>query len=91
MCSLEEFIIAVYCVVDDFLVPFSKQYRLRKKGFTPAFSDSETITLLLVGEFLGLDTDKSIHAFFRRAAGELGSLVRVIAPHLLGKVRISGA
>ena len=61
MYSLEEFIIAVYCVVDDFLVPFSKQYRLRKKGFAPGFSDSETITLLLVGEFLGLDTDKSIH------------------------------
>ena len=66
MYSLEEFIIAVYCVVDDFLVPFSEQHNLRKGGFAPAFSDSETLTLLLVGEFLGLDTDKAIHAFFRR-------------------------
>ena len=66
MCSLEEFIIAVYCVVDGFLVLFSERHNLRKGGFAPAFSDSETLTLLLVGEFLGLDTDKAIHAFFRR-------------------------
>ena len=68
MYSLEELIIAFYCVVDDFLVPFSKQYHLRQKGFAQGFSDSKTITLLLVGEFLGLDPDKSIHAFFRRGS-----------------------
>jgi Transposase DDE domain len=68
MISLEEFVVAVYCLVDDFLVPFSKQHALRKTGFATAFSDSETLTLLVVGEFLGLDTDKAIHTFFRRGS-----------------------
>ena len=68
MYSLEEFVIAVYCLIDELLVPFPEQHPLRKSGFAPSFSDSETLTLLVVGEFLGLDTDKAIHAFFRRGS-----------------------
>ena len=40
--------------------------RLRRRGPAPALHDSEVLTMELAGEFLGLDTDKGIYAFFRR-------------------------
>lgn len=49
MYSLEEFVIAVYCLVDQFYGPFAQRYRLRKRGKAPLFSDTETLTLLIVG------------------------------------------
>ena len=43
------------------------QYRrLRKRGPMPKLSDSEVLTIEVVGEFLGIDTDKGLHAYFRR-------------------------
>ena len=60
---LEEFIISVYCCVDDLLKRrFSLNYRTR--GFSPKMSDSEVMTLEVVGEFLGIDTDKGIWCYF---------------------------
>jgi hypothetical protein len=38
--------------------------RLRSRGFAPKLSDSEVITMELVGEFLGIDTDQGIWAYF---------------------------
>lgn len=35
-------------------------------GFTPRLSDSEVITMEIVGEVLGHDGDKAIWAYFRR-------------------------
>jgi len=35
-------------------------------GFAPKLTDSEVITLGVVGEFLGLDTDVGLWKYFRR-------------------------
>jgi hypothetical protein len=40
--------------------------RLRQRGFAPTLSDSEVITLEVVGEFLGLETDMQIWRYGRR-------------------------
>lgn len=40
--------------------------RLRQRGPQPKLCDSEVISIVLAGEFLGLDTDKGIYRFFRR-------------------------
>ena len=40
--------------------------RHRRRGPLPALHDSEVLTMELAGEFLGIDTDKGIYAFFRR-------------------------
>ena len=62
--SLEDFIIHVYVLVDDW---FKKEaVILRKSGFPPAFSDSEVITLEIVGEYLGYDKDKSNWEYFHQ-------------------------
>jgi hypothetical protein len=60
--DLNTFIVSVFCLVDDSL----KGQRLRSRGPAPRLSDSEVLTIEIVGEFLGLDTDKGIYLFFRR-------------------------
>ena len=49
MLSMEEFIIAVYCCVDDFLKGIQEKYRSRKRGFGPSLTDAEVITMEIVG------------------------------------------
>ena len=56
------FMTAVYCIVDEWL----KGQRLRQRGPQPELSDSEVLTIEIVGEFLGLDTDKGLYTYFRR-------------------------
>jgi hypothetical protein len=63
--DLSTFIVfSVFCLVDDQL-----KYRgpLRKRGPAPKLSDAEVLTIEIVGEFLGLDTDKALHRYFPKA------------------------
>ena len=57
--SIEEFIIFVYVTIEE-LYPIVVIQPLRTRGFPPAVTDAEIITMQIVGEFLGLDTDKNI-------------------------------
>ena len=63
---LEDFIITVFCWVEEHLEALLGDHRLRQRGFAPKLADSEVITLEVVGEFLGLDTDVGIWKYFRR-------------------------
>lgn len=64
--DLSTFIVGVFCLADDWL----RGRKLRSRGPAPKLSDSEVITMEVVGEFLGLDTDTAIHGFFRRHYAE---------------------
>ena len=64
--DLSTFIVAVFCLIDDRL----KGRRIRQRGPAPKLSDAEVLTMEIVGEFLGIDTDKAIFLFFRRHYGE---------------------
>jgi Transposase DDE domain len=64
--DLSTFIVAVFCLVDDRL----KGKRIRQRGPSPKLSDAELITIEIVGEFLGLDTDRAIRRYFRRHYAE---------------------
>jgi len=64
--DLNTFIVAVFCLVDDRL----KGERIRRRGPAPKLSDAEVLTIEIVGEFLGLDTDKAICCYFRRHYAE---------------------
>ena len=64
--DLSTFIVAVFCLIDDHL----KDHRVRQRGPSPKLSDAEVLTIETVGEFLGIDTDKGIHSFFRRHYAE---------------------
>lgn len=62
--DLSTFIISVFCLVDDHIKGRQRSYRQR--GPSPKLSDAEVLTIEIVGEFLGLDTDKDIYLFFKR-------------------------
>ena len=63
---LEAFIITVFCWIDDPLPSCLGGRHLRQRGFAPTLSDSEVITLDVVGEFLDLDADVQIWRDARR-------------------------
>jgi hypothetical protein len=66
MFSIEEFIIAVFCCVDDLLMEITQGCPIRHQGFAPALADSELITMEIVAEYQGIDTDQAIWKYFRR-------------------------
>jgi hypothetical protein len=64
--DLSTFIIAVFCLTDDWL----KDKKLRQRGPSPELSDAEVLTIEVVGEFLGIDTDEGLYEHFRHNYGE---------------------
>ena len=62
--SIEDFIISVYCLVDERLKNLLSGLKVRQRGFQPNLSDSEIITMEVVAEFLGIDTDKGAWEYF---------------------------
>ena len=62
--SIYEFIISIYLIIDEFYSNIVTR-PLRTRGFAPALSDVEIITMQIVGEFLELDSDKSIWMYFK--------------------------
>lgn len=63
---IDDFIISVYCCVDNLYNEVLKGKRLRQRGFAPIITDSEVMTMEIVGEFLGLETDTKIWEYFKR-------------------------
>ena len=64
--DISTFIVTVFCLIDDRL----KGRRVRQRGPAPKLSDAEVLTIELVGEFLGMDTDEAIFRYFREHYGE---------------------
>jgi len=64
--DITTYLISVYCLVDDWL----KGKRIRQRGPQLQLSDSEVLTMEIVGEFLGIDTDQGLYLFFRRHYGD---------------------
>jgi hypothetical protein len=64
--SLDDFIITCFCLIDDALPVITGGKRLRQAGPQPKVSDSEVITIEVVGSYLGLTQDKALYEYFRR-------------------------
>ncbi len=62
--SIEEFIINVYCLVEDCAKKIVKERKLRQRGFKPKLSDNEVIAMEIIAEFQGIDTDKGAWEYF---------------------------
>ena len=60
--DITTFIISVFCLIEDFL----SGRLLRTRGPQPTLRDSEVLTIEVVGEFLGIDTESNIFTHFRR-------------------------
>ena len=57
------FIIAVYCVIEETYQDLFPE-GVRRRGVEPELSDAEALTIVIVGEFLGLERDKAIFEYF---------------------------
>lgn len=64
--NLNDFIVNIFCETDNFMKKFFEPRKLRTRGPLPQLADSEVLTMEIVGEILGLDTDKAIFEFFKR-------------------------
>jgi len=62
--SICKFIISIYLIIEEFYTLIVTK-PLRTRGFPPALSDVEIITMQIAGEFLGLDSDKNIWMYFK--------------------------
>jgi hypothetical protein len=67
--DLDTFIVAVYCAIDEELRDLAEHMRWRTRGPRPQLADSEVLTMEAVGEYLGIDTDRGLYAYFRRHYG----------------------
>jgi Transposase DDE domain len=63
LVDLSTFIVSVLCLIDDRITELG---RLRERGPAPTLFDSEVLTIEIVGEFLGIDEDTELFAYFRR-------------------------
>lgn len=64
--ELDDFIITVFCLVDDNMKAVTQNEKLRQRGPKPFLNDSEVLTIEFVGEMLCIPTDKGIYKFFRK-------------------------
>jgi hypothetical protein len=64
--NLDDFIIACFCLIDDQVPAVLKGKPLRTRGPAPRLSDSEVLTIEVVGSYLGLSQDKALYDYFRR-------------------------
>jgi len=62
---IDDFIIAVFCLIDEEMKKILQGKKLRQRGPAPGLTDSEVITMEIVGEFLGKDCDKAIWKYFK--------------------------
>jgi len=63
--NLDDFIVNVFCQVDDFMKKHFPSRTLRQRGPSPQLADSEVLTMEIVGEYMGFQTDKKIFWFFK--------------------------
>jgi hypothetical protein len=67
--DLESFTIAILCLIDELLAELQTDpawRRIRRRGPAPVLTDTEVLTMEVVGEFLGYDQDVAIDHYFRR-------------------------
>ncbi len=64
--EIYDFIVTTFVTADDFIQEFFPARELRERGSLPKLGDSEVITMEIVGEYLGFDTDEGIYQYFKR-------------------------
>jgi hypothetical protein len=64
--DLDDFMITVFCLIDETIPAVLDGQRLRERGPAPILYDSEVVTMEIVGEYLGLEQESALFAYFRR-------------------------
>ncbi len=62
--NIADYIVKVFVMTDDFCKIYYPARKLRARGPLPKLSDSEAITMELIGEYLGFHSDQEIYNYF---------------------------
>lgn len=62
---LDHCIIHVFCLIDDIYHELFKTCKVRKGGYPLTLTDSEIITMLIVGKLLGISNSKKMRVHFK--------------------------
>ncbi len=62
--DLDNFIIMVFCIIDDAMKKMFNKQKLRQRGHHPLLGDSEVITMEVVEEYLRITKDKDLFRYF---------------------------
>lgn len=62
---LGDYIIHAFCLIDDLYHELFKSCKVRKSGYAPFLADSEILTMLIVGELIGISNNKKIWLHFK--------------------------
>lgn len=76
--DLDDFIITIFCWIDEAIPRVLDGQRLRQRGPMPLLCDSEVMTMEIVGEYLGLEQEKALFAYFRRHYAHFFPAVRQV-------------
>jgi hypothetical protein len=60
--DLSTFVVTVFCLIDEWI----EGKKLRQRGPCPKLSDSEVLTIEIVGEFLSIDTDEGLYTYLEQ-------------------------
>ena len=63
--DLDNLIINDFCIIDDAKKEILQDKRLRERGPKPVMDDTEIITIEVIGEILGINTDNELFEYFR--------------------------
>ena len=63
--NLDDFSITCFCWIDDRMTMLTRSQRLRQRGPMPKLSDSEVLTMEVVGSYLGISQDEALVVFFQ--------------------------
>ena len=89
--NLDDFIITCFCLIDEMMPMIVKDQRLRAKGPVPKLTDSEVITMEVVGSYLSLSQDKKLLNYFQQHYPHFFPALRSLtAPPLFVKPPICG-
>ena len=64
--NLDDFSITCFCLIDEMMPMTLNDQRLRAKGPAPKLTESEVITMEVVGSYLRLSQDKKLFASFQQ-------------------------
>lgn len=62
--ELDDHIIAIYVRIEEIYQEITKERPLRSRGFAPALSDVEVLTMEIIGEMEGRNGDRAIWRYF---------------------------
>ena len=64
--NIADYIVKVFVMTDDFCKIYYPVRNIRARGPLPKLSDSEAITMELIGEYLGFHSDQEIYNYFHQ-------------------------